>query len=37
MHYDKTAVKKGQEPTMLPKNPRFTDLIGTQMDFSDVL
>ncbi|XP_056377758.1 meprin A subunit beta-like isoform X2 [Hyla sarda] len=35
MHYDKTAFQIGQEPTILPKFPQFTNLIGKQMDFSD--
>ncbi|XP_075128065.1 meprin A subunit beta-like [Leptodactylus fuscus] len=35
MHYSKTAFQQGSEPTIIPKNPYFTNLIGKQMDFSD--
>ncbi|XP_069816167.1 meprin A subunit beta-like isoform X2 [Dendropsophus ebraccatus] len=35
MHYRSTDFQIGKEPTMVPKNLQFLNLIGHQMDFSD--
>ncbi|XP_063779729.1 meprin A subunit beta-like isoform X2 [Pseudophryne corroboree] len=35
MHYAKTAFQKGSNPTIIPKKPQFTNIIGKQTDLSD--
>ncbi|KAM8966886.1 meprin A subunit beta-like [Pelodytes ibericus] len=35
MHYSKNAFQNGNKPTILTKNPEFSNLIGQRLDFSD--
>ncbi|XP_075069570.1 meprin A subunit beta-like [Mixophyes fleayi] len=35
MHYTSTAFQNGTGSTVIPKKPRFTNIIGKQMDLSD--
>ncbi|KAJ8376844.1 hypothetical protein SKAU_G00074240 [Synaphobranchus kaupii] len=35
MHYSKTAFNKGSAPTIVTKIPKFMDVIGQRMEFSD--
>ncbi|KAG8570947.1 hypothetical protein GDO81_011479 [Engystomops pustulosus] len=35
MHYSKTVFQNGSEPTIITKNPQFSNLIGKHVDFSD--
>ncbi|XP_074133517.1 meprin A subunit beta-like isoform X2 [Sminthopsis crassicaudata] len=34
-HYSKQAFQKSTEPTILPKEPKFLDMIGQRIDLSD--
>ncbi|KAM5158209.1 uncharacterized protein ACMZJ9_009466 [Mantella aurantiaca] len=35
MHYSKTAFQIGNEPTIIPKNLQYIDIMGQQVDFSE--
>ncbi|XP_063306513.1 meprin A subunit beta-like [Pelobates fuscus] len=36
MHYRKTDFQKGSNPTIITKNPQFSNIIGGQMDLSEI-